>query len=91
MNHKKILVICPSPFRYAPAQRLKYEQYLKFWEKNGYEIAVKLFISDALQKVVYIYKHYFTKVIESCKSYRRRLGDISEITKNSSNLWIIVF
>ena len=81
MIHKKILVICPNPVGYAPGQRLKYEQYFEFWEKNGYDVTVKPFISETFQKVVYKNGHYLTKVFETIKGYGRRLRDISEIKK----------
>ena len=70
-----------NPVGYAPGQRLKYEQYFEFWEQNGYEVTVKPFISEDLQKVVYKPGHYFTKVVETIKGYGRRLRDISEIKK----------
>ena len=33
---KKIVIVCPHPKDVAPGQRLKYEQYIESWEKNGF-------------------------------------------------------
>ena len=42
----KILIICPYPIDTAPGQRFKYEQYINFLEKKGYQIKVSSFFSS---------------------------------------------
>lgn len=79
MSKKKILIICPNPIGYAPAQRLKYEQYFKRWEDNGYELTVKPFMSEKMQSVVYKKGFFFTKVIETLKSYIQRIALLPKV------------
>ena len=42
---KKILFICPYPVNTIPGQRLKYEQYFKFFEENNFTCDVKPFFN----------------------------------------------
>ena len=43
---KRIVIICPHPKDVAPGQRLKYEQYIENWEKNGFKVEIKPFMTD---------------------------------------------
>ena len=40
---KQILILAPYPEGVAAGQRLKYEQYFKFWKNDGYDIKVMSF------------------------------------------------
>ena len=50
IQKKSILIICPYPKDCAAGQRLKYEQYINRWEKQGYIVKIsksaRNFIAD---------------------------------------------
>ena len=48
MIKKRVLIICPYPRGWAAGQRLKYEQYISHWEKNGYEVTISSFFDLGL-------------------------------------------
>ncbi|HPA30884.1 MAG TPA: glycosyltransferase [Bacteroidia bacterium] len=52
-NKKKILLICPYPEDTAPGQRLRYEQYLNLFRKEGYDIQVSSFMTYRFNNIVY--------------------------------------
>ena len=74
--NKKILVLCPNPENYAPAQRLKYEQYFEFLRDNNYEIQVSSFMTESFQKIVYSKGNYIRKIIWTVVGYFRRIYDL---------------
>ncbi len=58
----KMLVICPFPEDIAPAQRLKYEQYIDHWRANGYDVTVSPFMSQSLFDVAWTKGHLPRKI-----------------------------
>ena len=76
MIKKRILVLCPNPENYAPAQRLKYEQYFEFLRDNNYEIQVSSFMTESFQKIVYSQGKYIRKIIWTVVGYFRRIYDL---------------
>lgn len=73
---KRILVISPAPEGVYPSQRLKYEQYFKHWEDNGYSIKVAPFMSMKLWNILYKEGYYLLKVILTIGGYFRRIADL---------------
>jgi len=73
---KRILVLCPNPENYAPAQRLKYEQYFEFLRANNYDIQVSSFMTESFQKIVYSKGNYITKAMWTVVGYFRRFYDL---------------
>jgi glycosyltransferase involved in cell wall biosynthesis len=73
---KSILLICPFPLDIAPAQRLKYEQYIDHWRENGYRVVVSPFMSRPLFDVAWEKGHLLRKVVGTLGGYCRRLYDV---------------
>ena len=71
---KRILIVCPNPENYAPGQRLKYEQYFESWRKDGWDIDVESFISEAFQQIVYTDGNFFKKIYYTLTAYCRRIA-----------------
>jgi glycosyltransferase involved in cell wall biosynthesis len=91
---KKILILCPNPEGYAPAQRLKYEQYLDIFRENGFEVNVSPFISEAFQQIVYRKGHYLQKFFYTLAGYGRRLLDLFRLPSYDIiyiSLWVTPF
>ena len=74
--NKRILVLCPNPENYAPAQRLKYEQYFEFLRDNNYEIQVSSFMTVSFQNIVYSDGQYLRKIFWTLVGYFRRIYDL---------------
>lgn len=77
--NKRILVICPYPVGYAPAQRLKYEQYFEYWKVNGFRVEVSPFMSEEMQKIVYKEGHLYGKITGTIAGYFRKTADLFRI------------
>ena len=75
-KQKKILVICPHPVGYAPGQRLKYEQYFSDWEKNGFTVEVRSFMTENYQKTLYKKGGLVKKTAGIVSGYFRRTKDL---------------
>ncbi len=80
-NNKKILVICPHPVGYAPGQRLKYEQYFKHWQNNGYDVTVRSFMSEKTQNIIYKKGYFFQKAAGVLLGYSKRVVDLFNLRK----------
>jgi len=75
----KVLVLCPFPRDIAAGQRLKYEQYFKDWNENGFDVSVSSFMDQAMWDIVYKKGHYFEKIMGTFRGYLRRLYDLFRI------------
>jgi len=71
---KKILFLVPYPFDKAPSQRLKFEQYYNYFEKNGFDITKRPFISEAFWKVIYKKGYWPAKMFYTITGYLKRIG-----------------
>jgi len=71
-----MLIICPYPRGWAAGQRLKYEQYISHWEKNGYEVVISSFFDLDTWKVLYAENNYIKKILGTIKGYFKRVRDI---------------
>mgnify|MGYP003948814119 CR=1 FL=1 len=69
---KRILIVCPHPLNVAPGQRLKYEQYIKSWEENGYQVDISSFMSLRFWNVVYKPGRLVEKIMWTKIGYFRR-------------------
>lgn len=72
---RKILFLSPYPFDKAPSQRLKYEQYYRIFEKEGYLITTSSFMDEELWSVIYKKGFFIQKVLGFIKGYYRRIKD----------------
>mgnify|MGYP001252968789 CR=1 FL=1 len=70
---KRIVIVCPHPKNVAPGQRLKYEQYINSWEKKGFIVDIKPFMTNRFWNVVYKKGYYIEKVFWTFFGYLRRL------------------
>jgi glycosyltransferase involved in cell wall biosynthesis len=81
MIKKRVLIICPYPRGWAAGQRLKYEQYISHWEKNGYEVTISSFFDLDTWRVLYIKNNYIKKILGTIKGYLKRIRDIKNAEK----------
>ena len=91
---KKIVIICPHPKSVAPGQRLKYEQYIDNWEKNGFSVDVKPFMTDRFWKIVYKKGFFFEKIFWTLFGYSRRIKLLFALRKYDLSyvfLWVTPF
>ena len=91
---KKIVIVCPHPKDVAPGQRLKYEQYIESWEKNGFVVDIKPFMTDRFWKIVYKKGHYLEKICWTFYGYLRRLKLLFTLRKYDLSyifLWVTPF
>lgn len=78
---KKILFISPYPFNKAPSQRFRFEQYLEFFEENGFEITLEPFLGEKTWKILFSQGNYVRKFIGGLKGILNRLRVIGMIHK----------
>ena len=76
LQKKSILIICPYPKNCAAGQRLKYEQYISRWEKQGYRVQISNFMDNNLWKILYKKGKFLKKSCGILRGYIRRLRDI---------------
>jgi len=94
MNNKKILFLVPYPFDKAPSQRLKFEQYYKYFESNGFTLTKSSFVSEAFWKVIYKKGFWLAKIFYTCTGYFRRLGILFSLRRYDIvyiHLWVTPF
>lgn len=82
----KILFLALHRLDRNPSQRFRFEQYLDYLNKNGFECHFSYLISEKDDKVFYAKGHYFSKVIIVFKSLLKRLKEIL-----SANKYDIIF
>ena len=78
---RSILVLCPFPEDIAPAQRLKYEQYIADWTAQGYRVTVSPFMSRTLFDVAWKKGHLRVKAWGTVRGTLRRLKDMLRIAR----------
>lgn len=69
---KRFVIIAPYPKGEAPSQRFRFEQYLDFFEKQGYEIEFHAFLSNKTWKALYKEGSFFAKAFGMMGSFWRR-------------------
>jgi glycosyltransferase involved in cell wall biosynthesis len=76
-NKKKtVLILCPSPFGTAAAQRLKYEQYLSALEKEGYSFTISNFQTKRFWSIVHKEGRILEKMFWVVFGYGKRIFDL---------------
>ena len=81
MADKRILIICPYPLGWAAGQRLKYEQYIGHWEKNGFEVTISSFFDLDTWRILYTKKNFIKKILGTFQGYFKRIKDIRNAEK----------
>lgn len=92
--NKKMLILCPHPVGYAPAQRLKYEQYFSAFEQAGYQVTVSPFMSESFQKIVYTKGDFVKKTLWTIAGYIKRIRDLFTLGRYDIIyvfLWVVPF
>ncbi len=69
---KKILVICPHQYGVVQGQRLRYEQFIPFFEESNYKVTVAPFNSKRLQKILYLKGNMLEKIMWFFWGYLKR-------------------
>ena len=67
-----MVIIAPYPKGEAPSQRFRFEQYLDFFEAQGYRIEFHAFLSDKTWKALYREGSFFAKASGILGSFWRR-------------------
>jgi hypothetical protein len=65
----------------CPGQRLKYEQYFKHWERNGFELTIQSFFGESTQQVLYKKGHFFSKFTGTLGGYFKRIALLFSIRR----------
>lgn len=91
---KKILFLLPYPLHKAPSQRLKFEQYYPYFEKDGFEITTSSFINEEFWEFVYQKKNIIKKIKYTISAYLKRYYVLFTLHKYDVvyvHLWITPF
>lgn len=74
---KKILFIANHRLNRSPGQRFRFEQYLDFLEKKGFEWELSNIISEKDDKILYQKGKYFQKAKLARKAWKIRMADVA--------------
>lgn len=88
---KKVLFLSPYPEHCAPSQRLKYEQYFRMFEAEGYEVKTSSFVSKPFWEILYKEGHFIAKIIFTLIGYLHRISDLFQLHKYDVvyvHLWV---
>lgn len=96
---KRFVIIAPYPRGEAPSQRFRFEQYLAFFEEQGYRIEFYPFLSDKTWKALYKEGSFFAKAFGMLGSFWRRFvlmfklrsADVIFIHREASMIGLPVF
>ncbi|MDA9750712.1 glycosyltransferase family 4 protein [Gammaproteobacteria bacterium] len=78
---KKILVLAPYPEGVAAGQRLKYEQYFRFWKNDGYDIKVMSFFDIKTWDILHKNGNFVRKFLGTISGILKRILQFPEILK----------
>lgn len=84
---KKVLIVTNHRKNRAPGQRFRFEQYLTYIEKNGFEIHFSFLINEKQDKVFYSNGNYLKKAIILLQSIWKRINNV--IHKNDYDVIFI--
>jgi glycosyltransferase involved in cell wall biosynthesis len=91
---KKISVICPHPYGFAPSQRLKFEQYFSHWEDNEWKVDVEPFQTKRFWSIAPKEGYIYEKVLWTLYGYWRRIIFLKKISSYDIvyvHLWVTPF
>ncbi len=77
LNKKILFLVAHRPGR-SPGQRFRFEQYLKYLQKNGFQTDISYLIDEKDDKVFYSPGKFFSKFRILLKSILRRWKDIKK-------------
>lgn len=73
---RKILVLSPAPVNVCPSQRLKYEQYFDYLNKNGYKFTVSPFYTPRAWNIIHRRGYLIEKALWVVYGYLKRSFDL---------------
>jgi glycosyltransferase involved in cell wall biosynthesis len=79
---KKILFVAPHRLGRNPCQRFRFEQYLKFFENNGFETSLSYIITKEQDEFFYKPGHYLKKLLVLIKGVAKRISDIKKVRQS---------
>ena len=82
----KILFLIPYPFKEAPSQRFRFEQYLDLLQENGFQVSSQSFWNEQTWRLLYKPGYTFQKIAGFIKGMVRRFAiliRLSTIGKHS--------
>lgn len=78
---KQILILAPYPEGIAAGQRLKYEQYFKFWKNDGYDIKVMSFFDMKTWDILHKKGNLGRKFLGTMFGILKRIRQLPEILR----------
>ena len=84
---KKLYIIAPYPRGKAPSQRFRFEQYISFFENEGYEIYFSSFLNESTWETLYKDKKYIQKIIGISFAFIKRWGLLFKLI-NAKHIFI---
>ena len=78
---KRILIIAPYPPKSAPSQRFRFEQYLSYLRKQGFNITMRPFLSQKGWSTLYKEGSTVAKIMTLSGSFIRRWGLMFSLSK----------
>lgn len=81
MRVQKILFLAPYPLHSAPSQRFRFEQYLDFLQKNGFDYDFQSFFGSHAWKILYAPGNFFLKILYVMLGYLKRYALLFQISK----------
>lgn len=93
-DKKSILFIAPYPINKAPSQRLKYEQYYKDFEEDGFDLTTSHFISNRFWNIIYKPGNTLLKIYYTLSGYLKRIKDLFILRRYDVvyiHLWVTPF
>ncbi len=73
---KKILILANHRKDRSPGQRFRFEQYIDFLNRNGFQCELSSLLSEKDDKVFYSKGNWISKFLIFIKCYRKRLKDV---------------
>ncbi len=74
----KILFIAPHRLNRSPSQRYRFEQYLDFFESNGWKWELSYLLNEEDDKIFYAPGHFWKKVLLNLKFILHRYKDLKK-------------
>ncbi|OFW06398.1 MAG: hypothetical protein A3I61_19790 [Acidobacteria bacterium RIFCSPLOWO2_02_FULL_68_18] len=89
---RRVLFLTPYPLHCAPSQRLKFEQYYRFFEDNGIKVVASPFVAPALWRVYFTRGNRLRKLALGLYGYGRRVRDFIRASRYDAvyvHLWAV--
>ncbi|MGB0933425.1 MAG: glycosyltransferase [Lishizhenia sp.] len=78
---KKIFFLAPYPQGKAPSQRFRFEQYLSYFKKQGFEYEVHSFLTEKGWNTIYKRGNFISKLFAVLYAFHRRIFLLFQLKK----------